>query len=201
MLTIETIRKIKLAHGRDGKWRMRHIVSVLVALLLLTPYPIEAGNASAKGMEAFENVCSRADEYDCYVNHRYGYAMAWPKRLLRPMGESDAGDGQIFAAPDGRAELRCWGNFVDFPQQTIPEALAQALAEPDRQVTYRHAAKDFFVLSGYEAGRIFYRRSILAHGVLATFELTYEMSLKELFDPVIRDISKGFIIDPVFGLR
>jgi hypothetical protein len=180
---------------------MRHTLSLLMALFLLTTCQVGTGSASAKGMEAFEAVCSRADEYDCYVNHRYGYAMAWPKRLLLPMGESDAGDGQVFASPDGRAELRCWGNFNDAPQQTIPEALAQALAEPGRQATYRHAGRNFFVLSGYTDGRIFYRRSILAHGVLATFELTYETSLKKLFDPVIRDISTGFIIDPAFGLH
>ena len=41
----------------------------------------------------------------------------------------------------------------------------------------------------------------MAHGVLATFELTYEAPLKELFDPVIRNISAGFIIDPAFGLH
>jgi len=179
---------------------MRHTV-LLVALLLLSAYPIGAGGAPTKGMDAFEDVCSRADEYDCYVNHRYGYALAWPKKLLSPMGESDAGDGQVFVSPGGRAVLRCWGSFNDAVQQTIPEALAQALAEPGRQVTYRHAGRSFFVLSGYTDGRIFYRRSILAHGVLATFELTYETSLKKLFDPVIRDISAGFIIDPAFGLH
>jgi len=180
---------------------MKDRVLLLGVLILLTVCPIMAASASAKGMEAFEDVCSRTDDYDCYVNHRYGYALAWPKKLLRPLGESDAGDGQIFAAPDGRAELRCWGSFNDVPQQTIPEALADALADPGRQVTYKHMGKGFFVLSGYADGRIFYRRSILAHGVLATFELTYETSLKPLFDPVIRDISAGFIIDPAFGLR
>jgi hypothetical protein len=178
---------------------MKDTVTLLGVLMLLVASLIGAGGASAKQIEAFEDVCSRADEYDCYVNHRYGYALAWPKRLLRPMGESDAGDGQVFSSPDGRAELRCWGSFND--AKTIPEALAQALAEPGRQVTYRHAGKGFFVLSGYTDGRIFYRRSVLARGVLATFELTYETSLKEFFDPVIRDISAGFIIDPAFGLH
>jgi hypothetical protein len=152
-------------------------------------------------MEAFEEVCSRMDEYDCYVNHRHGYALAWPKQLLVSMGESDAGDGQVFAAPDGRAELRCWGSANDAPQLTVSEALAQALTEPGRQVTYRHMGRNFFVLSGYKDDRIFYRRTILAHGMLAAFELTYETSLKKRFDPIIRDISSGFIIDPAFRWR
>lgn len=174
-------------------------VFVLVALLVLAACP-EVTDASAGKMQAFEDVCSRTDEYACYVNHRYGYALAWPKNLLRPMGESDAKDGQVFESPDGRAELRCWGSFNDVLQQTIPEALAQAQAEPGRQVTYRHAGGGFFVLSGHKDGRIFYRRSVLAHGVLASFELTYEASLKELFDPVIRDLLAGFIVDPAFSL-
>lgn len=180
---------------------MKDTVILLTALMLLTACPIGAGSTSPKKMAAFEDVCSRTDEYGCYVNHRYGYALAWPKRLLNPMGESDAGDGQVFAASDGRAELRCWGSINDTPRLTIPEALAQAQAEPGRQTTYRHAGRDFFVLSGYTGDTIFYRRSILADGVLATFELTYETSLKVLFDPVIEDISAGFIIDPAFGLH
>lgn len=176
-------------------------VVILLGLMMLA-CPIEGWSASTKEMDAmgrFEDVCSRADEYDCYVNHRYGYALAWPKRLLTPMGESDAKDGQVFAASDGSAELRCWGSFSDAPPQTLPEALAEALAEPRRQVTYKHAGESFFVLSGHVDGRIFYRRTILAHGVLATFELTYDPSLKTLFDPVIRDLSAGFIIDPAFA--
>ncbi len=177
---------------------MNNSVIFFATLLLLATCPIGAGSASPGGMEAFEEVCSRVDEYDCYVNHRHGYALAWPKRLLIPMDESDAGDGQVFAAPDGRAELRCWGCTNDAPQLTASEALAQALTEPGREVTYRHMGKDFFVLSGYTAGRIFYRRTILAHGMLATFEITYETSLRKLFDPVIRDISVGLIIDPAF---
>lgn len=177
------------------------IIILLATLILLTICPIGAGSASPRGMEAFEEVCSRVDEYECYVNHRHGYALAWPKRLLVPMGESDAGDGQVFAAPDGRAELRCWGSANDGRPLTVSEALTQAITEPGRQVTYRHMGRDFFVLSGYRDGRIFYRRTILAHGKLATFELTYETSLKKLFDPIIRDISTGLIIDPAFRWR
>jgi hypothetical protein len=48
-------------------------------------------------------------------------------------------------------------------------------------------------------GRIFYRGALLAHEVLTTVELTYETSLKALFDPVIQDISAAFIIAPAFG--
>ena len=180
---------------------MNNPVIFFATLLLLVTCPIGDGGASPGRMEAFEEVCSRMDEYDCYVNHRHGYALAWPKQLLVSMGESDAGDGQVFAAPDGRAELRCWGSANDAPQLTVSEALAQALTEPGRQVTYQHMGRNFFVLSGYKDDRIFYRRTILAHGMLAAFELTYETSLKKLFDPIIRDISSGFIIDPAFRWR
>ena len=179
---------------------MKDTITMLGVLMLLAACPVEAWSTSARKMETFEDVCARTD-YGCYVNHKYGYALAWPKRLLTPLGQSDAGDGQVFAAPDGRAELRCWGSFSNAPQQTIPQAMTRAMAEPGRQMTYTHAGRDFFVLSGYAEGRIFYRRSVLAHGVLATFELTYDAPLKKLFDPVIRDISAGFIIDPAFGLH
>ena len=184
-------------HGKRNRTKTDAAVTLLaLALMLSCPPAVRSGTA-----ETLADVCSRTEEYGCYVNHRYGYALAWPKRLLTPMGESDAGDGQIFTAPDGRAELRCWGSFSDDPHRALPEAQEQALAEPGRRVTYRHAGKGFFVLSGFAGDRIFYRRTVLAHGVLATFELMYDEALKKDFDRPVRDMSSSFTVDPAFGMH
>lgn len=183
---------------------MRRPLAAGLAALLLTlsvAGPATAREPAPEIRARLDKVCSRAKVYGCYANHKYGYVLAWPKGLLTPQGESDAGDGQVFAAPDGRAELRCWAGFNDVLETTIPAALAEAVAEPGRQVTYRHRGKDFFVVSGLEGGKIFYRKTVLAHGVLASFELAYDPAQKALFDPVVRDLAASFSIDPAFGYQ
>ena len=171
---------------------------ILAALVLTAPIPAASFASGAKAATTLEDVCSRTAEYGCYTNHRYGYVLAWPKTMLTPLGEADAGDGQAFAAADGRAELRCWAGFDDATGQTLSEAYAQAREEPGRRVTYAHLGRNFFVVSGFEDGRIFYRKTLLAHGVFATFELRYEADLKGAFDPVVRDLAASFTVDPAF---
>ena len=179
--------------------RMAGLAALLLALSVAGP--AQAREPAPEVQARLDKVCSRAKVYGCYANHKYGYVLAWPKGLLAPQGESDAGDGQIFAAPDGRAELRCWAGFNDVLETTIPAALAETLAEPGRQVAYQHRGKDFFVVSGLEDGKIFYRKTVLAHGVLASFELAYDPALKARFDPVVRDLAASFSIDPAFGYQ
>lgn len=179
--------------------RLIGLTALLLTLSVAGPAPAREPAPEVKAR--LDKVCSRTNVYDCYANHKYGYVLAWPRQLLAPQGESDAGDGQVFAAPDGRAELRCWAGFNDVLEQTIPAALAEALAEPGRQVTYRHRGKDFFVVSGLEGGKIFYRKTMLAHGVLASFELAYDPAQKARFDPVVQDLAASFSIDPAFGYQ
>ncbi|BAH74408.1 hypothetical protein [Solidesulfovibrio magneticus] len=182
---------------------MRIVITAAMALLLVlatTGVPLALEPAAATKAK-LDRVCSRTAEYDCYTNHKYGYVLAWPRLILKPLGESDAGDGQVFTALRGRAELRCWAGFNDVLEQTIPQAFAQALNEPGRRVTYQHMGKDFFVISGLEGQDIFYRKTLLAHDILASFEFVYEPSFKALLDPVIRDLSSSFSIDPAFGYQ
>ena len=175
---------------------------VLTLLLCLAAEGKAAAREPAASTRArLDRVCARTTEYACYTNHKYGYVLAWPKHILKPLGESDAGDGQVFVAQSGRAELRCWSGFNDVLEQTIPQAFAQAINEPGRQVTYQHMGKNFFVISGLEGRNIFYRKTLLDYGVLASFELVYAPSYKTLFDPVIKDLSSSFSIDPAFGYQ
>ncbi len=179
------------------KWLATLFATLLLALV--ASQGISAKEPTQETKAKLDRVCSRTAEYDCYTNHKYGYVLAWPRHLLKPLGESDAGDGQVFTALRGRAELRCWAGFNDVLEQTIPQAFAQALNEPGRRVTYQHMGKDFFVISGLEGQDIFYRKTLLAHDILASFEFVYEPSFKALLDPVIRDMSSSFSIDPAFG--
>lgn len=99
----------KMRTTTDGRQNLAHILFWPAArtvlgffLLVLAGAPgALAGHPPQKQESADESVCSKTASYDCYTNHKYGYVLAWPKQLLTAMGESDAGDGQLFNAPDG----------------------------------------------------------------------------------------------------
>ena len=179
---------------------MKSTASLLIAFLVLTFVPVlaSAQERSPAAKTRLDKVCSRTAEYGCYTNHKYGYAIAWPKQLLTPQGESDAGDGQAFASKDGGMELAVWAIYNNVLEQTLSEAYQQVLDEPSQTVTYKHIGKDFFVVSGHKDGKIFYRRTGLANDVQASFELAYDPSLQSVVDPILKDIAASFSIDPVF---
>lgn len=172
-----------LALGPAGAWAKQQAPEAAL------PPELEK-NASA--------VCGMTDVYDCYTNHKYGYLLAWPKRLLAAQGESDAGDGQVFAAPDGRAQLVCWAGFNSVLKRPLKAAFQEAQQEPGLQVTYKSLGKDFFVVSGFQEGKIVYRKTVMTALVQATFVLTYDQSLKDTFNPLVGGMSKSFIAHAAF---
>lgn len=172
---------------------------LVLALTLGASAPCAAQSAEVKAR--LDAVCARTAEYGCYTNHKYGYVAAWPKRYLKAQGEADSGDGQTFASNDGRSAMACWAYFSDVTGQTLKEALEEAAGDGQAQVTYKHLGRDFFVVSGFKEGRIFYRKTIQTHGVRASFELSYDPSLKQAFDPVVKDVSRSFSIDPAFAWK
>lgn len=189
---------------------MRPVMLCMLVLILAALAPGLDLQAAQKGTPAaaepapeskalLDAVCGRTDVYGCYTNHKYGYVIAWPKKLLTPRGESDDGGGQVFAATSGRAELAVWAVFNNVLEQTIPEAFQEAQKEEGAQVTYKRLGKDFFVLTGFKGQKIFYRKTLLRHDVLASFEVVYEPSLKEVFDPIVKDMARSFTVDPAFA--
>jgi len=174
---------------------------LIVSALCIVPLSAQGSEKqpAPEVTKRLQAVCSQTNTYDCYTNHKYGYVVAWPKNILKAMGESDAGDGQVFAAPDGTSKLVSWAVFNNVQQQSLAAAYAQALQEPGQQITYKFLGKNFFVVSGSKDGNIFYRKTLLAHGIQASFELSYAASLKSQFDPLTSDLARAFSIDPAFS--
>lgn len=173
---------LALPHG-DGAWAKQQAQEVKL------PPEMEA-NANS--------VCGKTDVYDCYTNHKYGYLLAWPKKLLAAQGESDAGDGQFFNSPDDRAQLTCWAGFNSVLKQPLKKAFQEAQQEPGLQVTYKTMGKDFFVVSGIKDGKIQYRKTVMTALVQATFVLVYDQAVKDTFNPLVGDIAKSFVVHEAF---
>lgn len=129
-----------------------------------------------------------------YVNHKYRYEIAYPADRFVSQGESPSGDGQRFVAPDGRAELLVYAHY-NVLDQTLADSYREAQATAGRRTTYKVMKADWFVVSGYEGGRIFYRKTLLRNGTFFTFELHYDPADRALYDPLVPRIAADFRIE------
>ncbi|THB67685.1 MAG: hypothetical protein D6E12_08080 [Desulfovibrio sp.] len=121
-----------------------------------------------------------------YSNARFGYIFFHPV-YFEPQPEADNGDGRRFLAPEYEAEASAWGSVLLAPSLENEFQQVQGyLIQGGASVTYSSKGEDWFVLSGYAPdGRIYYRRTILQDGMLASFILTYPEVHKNFFAPVV----------------
>ncbi|MYL83010.1 hypothetical protein GTA51_07655 [Desulfovibrio aerotolerans] len=80
-------------------------------------------------------------------------------------------------APGDRAKLTCWALYANVQGRKLSALSDQALREPGREISYKHQGKNFFVLSGTRDGKIFYHKTLMEHGIQASFELSYASHL------------------------
>lgn len=94
--------------------------------------------------------------------------------------------------------MAVWGayNVLD---TTMAEAFNEAAQEEGARITRKELKADSFVLFGDKDGRIFYRKTILAGSIFASFELSYDPSLRSKYNAVIPDMARSLCIDPAFG--
>ncbi len=136
-----------------------------------------------------------AGDLAVYHNARFGYSIGYPADFI-PQGESDNGDGQRFLSPDGAAMLMVWAGFNAL-ETPLHEEFESALTDRHREVTYKTIKDNWFVISGYDQGRIFYRKTMLGKGGDAyyTFELLYPRELRQEFDPLVKPVADSFRVE------
>ena len=155
---------------------LRLLIAALAALIIIP------GSAAA------------GDEitYQTYSNSRFGFAIKYPAHWV-PQPAPENNDGRRFDSPDGRASLSAWGSFNAL-EDTIGTGLQREFETPGRKITYKVLKKDWYVVSGYENGNIFYQKTILKDDVFYSFLLVYPPEDKSLFDPVVAAVAKSFKI-------
>ena len=136
--------------------------------------------------------------YETYCNSRFGYCLTYPLSMT-PQPESGSGDGRVFKDRKTGATLTVWGrntanpdggNDYTLAQQYVMD-LKQMKADPGRQVTYYKQDKDFFVISGYVSGRIFYQKTVMQEESFAYAILEYPQAAKANYDAVSKQIFKS----------
>ncbi|MBB1126202.1 hypothetical protein [Thiospirillum jenense] len=133
-------------------------------------------------------------QFATYTNQRFHYNLTYPSHLLYPQGESDNGDGQTFLSKDATAKLTVFGSF-NAEEETLDAAFNTALqiaAMNERVITYQRKADNWYVLSGYDHGAIFYSKFFLIDGQLIGFDLMYSEEQRRIWDEVTNQINASF---------
>jgi hypothetical protein len=140
-----------------------------------------------------------AQTYLKYVNTDYHFEIDYPNTLI-PQGESDSKDGQTFISADKKVTL--WA-YADRSHNLIDDATDTNLtfeqyykreikSTKKRTVTYKTFSKNFFVVSGTENDKIFYRKTINTENGWFTFELLYATSEKNIYNKACGIIGNSF---------
>jgi hypothetical protein len=131
-----------------------------------------------------------------YGNDKYAYQVEYSPSLLIAKGESDAGDGQIFTSPDGKIEVRVWGQF-NVLEETLASKLAAALRRDGLEKAegvYKVLKPGWFVYSGVTRNgtRIVYEKTILSSDTFKTIRFEYPVSEKVRGDALVKTMVPTF---------
>lgn len=129
--------------------------------------------------------------YRTYKNTRFNYSITYPADILIPQGESANRDGQKFRSRDGRAEMLVYGSHNAL-NQTLRQLYSEEISHPHRTVTYKTLKGNWFVVSGIEDGKVFYKKSIFSRGVFKSFRIDYDESQKKLYDSLTARMARSF---------
>jgi hypothetical protein len=110
-----------------------------------------------------------------YCNTRFNYCITYPEAKLNQQPESQNGDGRVFLSKKGTAKVTVWAsNAMDVMEPDLGFKSVYIGSAYSKDIRYEVVKKDWFIISGYtEDGLIFYQKTILKNGVIATVLLEY----------------------------
>jgi len=135
-----------------------------------------------------------------YCNSRFEFCIKYPSSKLIPQGESGNGDGQIFKTKNGLATMWVYRDFRDnisddekfnIESVFIEDSGIDNFNQIKREVTYKKLGKYFYVISGYNNGRIFYQKTANTKKGLVTALIEYPESEKQYYNTVSETIFKS----------
>ena len=132
--------------------------------------------------------------WDRYVNPRFGTNALVPEDFFEG-AESDNGDGKSFFAKSGRGEIRIYGqyNVLSEDLEGYRQQRIGFIEEDGAEITYAPTGENWFVLSGYEGGDIFYLRVMHAPecspAVIHSIYIRYPKEDKALWDEIVAKAS------------
>jgi hypothetical protein len=118
--------------------------------------------------------------YERYVNPKFAFSVDVPTFFTRKGADAD-GRGQPFAY-GAKARARAWAMY-NVPQMSLAELFGDWTRRAG--ITFQAVAMNTWVVRGQENGKYYYSRSILADGIIASIEITYDAGLAEAMEPIL----------------
>ncbi|HEX7415258.1 MAG TPA: hypothetical protein VF411_14535 [Bacteroidia bacterium] len=190
---------------------MKKIIGLITAIVTVGLISCNNNQTQTKDKPLQQDKTQRSDtiskameeeiKYETYCNQRYNFCIDYPSGLLFPQGESDSGDGQVFKSKDAENTLTVYRDFRDNinPDQTYTiedayneDSRGNNSDKPKRVITYKKLGKSYFVVSGYNEGKIFYQKTAITGGELKTCLLEYKEIDKEVYNKISERIFKSF---------
>lgn len=127
--------------------------------------------------------------YEEYYNTRFGFTIEYPDTFVaKPL--PDNGDGIIYSAPDGSAELTVSGiNNVN--KETVTSIYNNLLKEHSN-ASYKKQENNWMVVSWLEGDNIIYEKSVAGSGSINTFILKYSSKEKDYYSSIVSHINASF---------
>jgi hypothetical protein len=133
-----------------------------------------------------------------YRNTRFGLTMIYPSSfVLDPGSIPENGDSARFWTADRQATAVVTGT-TNRLGQSLTDLLREAQQDVTENghgvITYRRIKGNWFVLSGFMAGRIFYRRTLLSQeaSVIGDLWIEFPRSMRPCFDDAVTMMSHSF---------
>lgn len=132
-------------------------------------------------------------KYDTYCNSRYGYCIDYPVGVLFPQGEAPSGDGQEFKSKNADVQLLVYRDLRDHITMDEPYNIQTAYEEdsrgsdpekPKKVIAYKKLGKNFYIVSGYNNGKIFYQKTVLREEGLVTSYIEYPETDSTVYNKV-----------------
>ena len=82
---------------------------------------------------------------------------------------------------------------INSKKDTVQSAWQQRLNEHGRSVTYKRKGDGWFVVSGVEGGKTYYRKQFVSPERVAELVITYPKSRASIYDPWVTEIEKSFV--------
>jgi hypothetical protein len=131
-----------------------------------------------------------------YQNETFGFRLDLAGGPLAQYQSVITPEGITLASPDGGAVIEVFGSWNE-AGQSLAAIAAQARRDlPEARVTYDWIGSDAAVLSGYQAGDIFYMRIAMSPDGrrIAVLNMIYAPELKRQLDPLVTRLSRSLSI-------
>jgi hypothetical protein len=126
-----------------------------------------------------------------YVNPRFHYSVDYPTDLMRPMPESDNGDGRAFAVLlPTRADVRVYAGF-NAMNRSAEQIVRDFEEECHGRASYRLTRPDLAAASCAYGGEIFYQKTLIRGDRLVSLHAQYLISARRQLDPALAQMASS----------